>query len=1799
VGTGTGNHSATIQGGVDLASAGDTVYVWPGTYTGQVMITESINLVGHDRNTVVLENAFTGNVLWVTANWVNVTSITVERSGVGNYGIYLNNADNCKIQNSRITSNGFGIYLNFADYCTISNNTVYSNADTGIYLTDSTNNIIEKNQVSGNSGSGIIVNWANGNTLRGNNASSNNQLGIYLFSSNGNNVYNNNIRSNGNSQQANDNTGGNTWHQPLPVGGNHWSDWTTPDANADGIVDNPRSIGGGGGAQDGYPYTLPDGWNLEKGSGTEEDPFMIYDVWQLQAIKNNLVAHYALGNNINAAITSTWNGGLGFYPIGFEGSTFTGTLDGRGHTISSLKIVRTATGYSVGLFGNMDIGSAVFNLGLVSADIRGGTLGVGALAGYCAGTVFKCHSTGAIVGTSFSYSGGLIGWMASGGSVTNSYSWASVTGGTDVGGFVGRAWAYVARCYSTGSVGTGTSKGGFAGYNYDTIVNCFWDTTTSGTFVGIGGGTLAGVTGRTTVQMKTQSTFTAAGWDFSKIWWMDEGVTYPNIREPLLPNGAGTAQSPYLIFDAVQLQVIQNDLGSHYKLACDIDASETSSWNSGQGFAPIGYDVTPFTGKFNGSGHAITGLYINRQSFDYAGLFGRLGPTGIIENVHMIDVNVNGKSYTGGLVGCNDQGLVANSSSSGTVKGFVEVGGLVGLNFGTISKSYSSADVTATTQEVGGLAGYLSWNSYVIESYATGNVVGTDYVGGLVGWNFQGNIHNSYATGGVSGGNYVGGLTGSCEGATIMYSYSSGSVSGIGVDTGGLLGYVTSSTVMGCFWDTQTSGRATSAGGTGQTTTQMMNSATFNGAGWDFTNKWWMVSGDTRPFLRAEWGTRIRNSHQLQMMYVYPGVSYELACDIDLSEITQPAQMWGSSTASGLGFLPVGISGNKFIGTLEGNGHSVSNLFINRPSLDYIGLIGFTDTASKVYNVSMENVNVTGHTSVGGLVGYNFGLIEGSHVSGKVLGTWYNAGGITGYNTASGIISKCSNSANITVASNNAGGISGYCMGSISESFSTGTVRASLYAGGLGGYMNGISVTDCYATGNVTATTHTAGGLVAYSVSGTTITNSYSTGFLTSPSTKGGLVGSNPGGTITSSFWDTETSGLATSSGGIGKTTAQMKTQSTFTSVGWDFVDTWHMSEGETYPLFIWQPLPPASAIHYGMNSVIWDDIGERFWLCGETGGDSTVYYIDPQQSTTVSVPVAGAPLTSLTSIASDNLGNILVGGTSGDTLHYYDGSNWQVIYSENPVGFEALAMDFNPNDGRFYLAGYEDSPAVMAFYYTNQVPLIGGGTFYRYDAPGLTADVLMRSIAWNDLHDYGIAVGDGGQAVKVWPYSYLGDGTMHYQNITSPVTNEFYDISWDTDGWNEAAIVGRNQTFGNYWRYYDSNPRLIQGRTDPTSGTLYRTCAFKPQSSAKWVLIPHSGGGVKINVEEKYEGGEIVINMLNPNIFRTEMRLASDLSETNLLNMQVDAGTNYTFFIEGNYTGGWDNVDITITAWQDRNKLGDQSAPGGWNAMNRTRQFNLTYRPSTDIGTMHYPLPENGVSEFYIVSARSVPGQGPDGSRHHVYITVHFGTQTRAATGAMNPAVDVRDMNQALNDLNTWDVSVRLFDRNIPSSDDVIHDEFGIKEYAWISATGTPSGSAPPGATNVHLSSSFINYSTNTNHSITVSIPNLHRDGNPVNPMIAADRLAIQNTMASAAYSDISTQQAFPGPNTPLFIWGKSAGPVLIQAPYNGTRSAGPFTDYSEGYGVYTMIDWWMTEVPVSTQEGMYMGTITITLGY
>ena len=260
--------------------------------------------------------------------------------------------------------------------------------------------------------------------------------------------------------------------------------------------------------------------------------------------------------------------------------------------------------------------------------------------------------------------------------------------------------------------------------------------------------------------------------------------------------GNSTADSPYNITNVTELQAVAGDLDANYTLAGDIDASNTSSWNGGDGFEPIGNDSSPFTGTFDGSNHTITGLSINRsrENADGTGLFGRSGSGAVIEHVSLADANVNNpdsKENIGGLVGYNE-GTVNETSVSGNVSGTVSgtdrVGGVVGQNTGSVDNSSASANVSGNDW-VGGLVGFNTGT--VNSSNATGNVSGTGNLGGLVGENEGGVVHSSYATGNVTGSlSNVGGLVGWNTEGTVNQSYATGSVSANYDRAGGLVGKI-------------------------------------------------------------------------------------------------------------------------------------------------------------------------------------------------------------------------------------------------------------------------------------------------------------------------------------------------------------------------------------------------------------------------------------------------------------------------------------------------------------------------------------------------------------------------------------------------------------------------------------------------------------------------------------------------------------------------------------------------------------------------------------------------------------------------------------------------------------------------------------------------------------------------------------------------------------------------------------------------------------------------------------------------
>jgi hypothetical protein len=310
------------------------------------------------------------------------------------------------------------------------------------------------------------------------------------------------------------------------------------------------------------------------------------------------------------------------------------------------------------------------------------------------------------------------------------------------------------------------------------------------------------------------------------------------------------------------LDDIRNNLGGHHILMNDLDSTTTGyeelaspTANGGKGWQPIEAWGHPFKGIFDGRGYEIRDLFVNRPDEGSVGLFSYVSVAGVIQNVGVVNATVSGSNRVGGLVGDN-AGTVSNSYSSSDVNGSFGIGGLVGCNAGVVSNSYSTGTVTGEWV-VGGLVG-CAWGS-VSNSYSTGSVIGIKFkVGGLVGFNF-GNVSNSYATGSVSGSDeYVGGLVGDNYHGTVSNCYATGSVTGED-GVGGLVGRK-GGTVNNSFWDTETSGQATSNGGTGKTNREMQEAATFSGANWDITNVvdsgmrnhsyiWNIVDGQTYPFL--------------------------------------------------------------------------------------------------------------------------------------------------------------------------------------------------------------------------------------------------------------------------------------------------------------------------------------------------------------------------------------------------------------------------------------------------------------------------------------------------------------------------------------------------------------------------------------------------------------------------------------------------------------------------------------------------------------------------------------------------------------------------------------------------------------------------------------------------------------------------------------------------------------------------------------------------------------------------------------
>lgn len=628
--------------------------------------------------------------------------------------------------------------------------------------------------------------------------------------------------------------------------------------------------------------------------------------------------------------------------------------------------------------------------------------------------------------------------------------------------------------------------------------------------------------------------------------------------------GVGTAASPYLLTDVHGLQGMGSSTAyraASYRLAGDIDARGTATWNNQLGFVPIGRDdlIFGFGGRLNGAGYIVTGLIIFRPSIDNVGLIGILGPAGSVTNIGLVGGSITGRDRVGELAGAN-YGTVSSAYATGTVTGRNDVGGLVGSNYSTVNTAYATGVITGS-DHVGGLVGYNYANSAylgevsnayatgsvnggnvvgglvgynqsgtVTNAYATGTATGSNYVGGLVGYNggLVGYNHfevtrpslvtNAYATGGAIGGNYVGGLAGYNSG-TMSSAYATGSVTTIGsgsgtIYAGGLVGYNYGG-IRNTYFDIETTGRTEAVGGGGSfggtalTTAQARSQASYTQVIGGLTHRFdfnavWFQAGDLRPILRSEAAAAVdgvilvSNLHQLQLMGANLNASYRLARDID-------ATATAGTNAAGVfgagGFVPVGADDGittPFYGNLDGAGRIVTGLTITRPTTFDVGLIGALGPGGSVANIGLVGGSVTGTGSVGALVGFNRGSVTASYSSASV--------------TAQG-------------AQAQVGGLVGWNLATVSQSYATGAVRSTSDYGVVGGLVGvghtGSSVSQSYATGAVSTTGQGfVGGLLGYTYG--SVDRSYATGAVSASngSSNIGGISRDVGGLVGTTFGD-------------------------------------------------------------------------------------------------------------------------------------------------------------------------------------------------------------------------------------------------------------------------------------------------------------------------------------------------------------------------------------------------------------------------------------------------------------------------------------------------------------------------------------------------------------------------------------------------------------------------------------------------------------------------------------------------------
>ena len=827
-------------------------------------------------------------------------------------------------------------------------------------------------------------------------------------------------------------------------------------------------------------------------------------------------------------------------PIAPNRATYAGKFDGQGHTISGLYFNNEDIddGKYVGLFGHMENGGEIQNVGLKNSYFRGRNY-IGGICGsnYKTGTIRNCYSeanvTGVVVGADI---GGVVG--ENNGTVENCYNTGNVVGNKWVGGVCGYNDGTNNNCYNTGKV-TGTSYvGDVCGQNdKGTLTNCYYladsetnnnDGTFGKTAEQFASGEVAYLlngsestdvafcqnldngepTDATPVLDSTHGTvyqFTncnhadtytnnkdAKSGDHS---WDDNGFCRYNdshYAEPEQVNGVYQIENAgQLYWFAAFVNTEENgtypNTSANAVLTKDIVVNENVLNEDGtlntsgtfREWIPIGDYISRYAGKFNGQNHTVSGLYYDDSG--YAGLFSMMND-GTILNVGVVDSYLKSSSVSGAICAWNN-GTIENCYNSGRIYGKEDCGGISGFNGGIIKNCYNTGTLEGgmdgTLNGVGGICGY---NDETIENcHSVGkieNAVG--YIGGVCALNFK-VIRNCYFNSDIYTGNRIGyessvGTIENVEGKTTA-EFASGEVCYL----------LNGDQTKIAFYQTIGKDDYPVLDSTrGQVYEKMKDcSGALDGYTNDkdesFVDHDWDENGFCKTYPDSHYQPATQNedgTYEIENA----GELYWFAAQVNDGKITDADAVLTADITVNEGNV-AGCDGTKTEGW--------------RDWTPIIGIhyMGTFDGQGHVIRGLYFN-----DTRVG-----NIGLFSNLNKEGKIQ----NVGLENSYFRGVAYV----------------GGICAYSNGTIENCYNAGTITAEYdYVGGLVANNFG-SIVNCYNTGNITADKDTGGGVAAWNNSGGTIKNCYNSGTLTGGSMNGVVQINDKDGTVENCYYlsDSET----------------------------------------------------------------------------------------------------------------------------------------------------------------------------------------------------------------------------------------------------------------------------------------------------------------------------------------------------------------------------------------------------------------------------------------------------------------------------------------------------------------------------------------------------------------------------------------------------------------------------------------------------------------------------------------------------